>query len=181
MDIYTFRTEFSKLVEPEVRKGLWADYLKKNCLTGPAQNLVSKMEDIGSIWEKLIEVYGDTQVLLQNKIGSLKKISDLVKQKDDEKIAHSLTNLLNVMADLENLASKYDLEGDLYHGGGLQSVLDLLGTTRERKFIKSVSKLKLKNKAKWSKLVLFLTEELSEREAYVLNEKSKMVKCMTIE
>ena len=39
--------------------------------------------------------------------------------------------------------------------------------------IKSVSKLKLKNKAKWSKLVLFLTEELSEREAYVLNEKSK--------
>ena len=173
MDIYTFRTEFSKLVEPEVRKGLWADYLKKNCLTGPAQNLVSKMEDIGSIWEKLIEVYGDTQVLLQNKIGSLKKFSDLVKQKDDEKIAHSLTNLLNVMADLENLASKYDLEGDLYHGGGLQSVLDLLGTTRERKFIKSVSKLKLKNKAKWSKLVLFLTEELSEREAYVLNEKSK--------
>jgi hypothetical protein len=121
MDIYTFRTEFSKLVEPEVRKGLWADYLKKNCLTGAAQNLVSKVEDIDSIWKKLIEVYGDTQMLLQNKIGSLKKFTNLEKQRDDEKIVLSLTHLLNVMADLSTLAGKYDLEDDLYHGGGLQS------------------------------------------------------------
>ena len=76
-----------------------------------------------------------------------------------------------MMADLSSLAGKYDLEGDLYHGGGLQRVLDLLGDTRERKFIKSISKEKLKNKEKWVKLVAFLKEELSEREAYVLNEK----------
>ena len=29
-DVYTFRSEFRKLVEPEVRKNLWADHLKKN-------------------------------------------------------------------------------------------------------------------------------------------------------
>ena len=57
-----------------------------------------------------------------------------------------MTSLLNMMADLSSLAGKYDLEGDLYHGGGLQRVLDLLGDTGERKFIKSISKEKLKNK-----------------------------------
>ena len=90
-----------------------------------------------------------------------------------KKIASSLTSLLNMMADLSSLAGKYDLEGDMYHGGGLQIVLDLLGNTRECKFIKSISKEKLRNKEKWEKLVTFLKEELSEREAYVLNEKSK--------
>ena len=84
-------------------------------------------------------------MLLQNKIGSLKKFSDLESQKDDEKIAFSLSSLLNMMADLEKLASQYDLEGDLYYGGGLQKVLDLLGKTRERKFIKSISKEKPTN------------------------------------
>ena len=173
VDIYTFRSDFSKLVEPEVRKNLWADYLKKNHLAGAAQNLVAKIEDIESIWEKLIQVYGNTEMLLQNKIASLKKFSDLESQKDDEKIAFSLSSLLNMMTDLKGLAEKFDLEGDLYYGGGLLKVLDLLGKTRERRFIKSVAKDNLKNPQKWAKLVTFLTEELAEREAYVLNEKSK--------
>ena len=173
MDIYTFKSEFSKLVEPEIKKGLWADVLKRNYLAGSAQNLVSKINDIAEIWKKLTEVYGDSQILLHNKMSSLKKLSNLEKLKDDEKIAHSLTSLLNMMADLSSLAGKYDLEGDLYHGGGLERVLDLLGVVRERKFIKSISKSKLKNKEKWVKLVEFLREELSEREAYVLNNKSK--------
>ena len=82
VDIYTFRSEFKKLIEPNVQRRFWADYLKKNCVAGAAYNLVSKIESIEEIWRKLIEVYGNTQLLLQNKIHSLGRISNLEKMKD---------------------------------------------------------------------------------------------------
>ena len=75
------------------------------------------------------------------------------------------------------MAVEYDLEAELYYGGGLQRVLDLIGKQRERKFIKSTAREQLKNDQKWVKLVDFLKAELLEREAYILNEKSK--KCLT--
>ena len=177
-NIYSFRSDFKKLIEPHVQKTIQADVLKKNHLAGAAYNLVSGMDDINKIWEKLIDVYGDHQLLLQNKIDSLEKFGNLDKLKDDEKIAYTLSSILNVMTDLEILAQEYDLEGELYHGGGLQNLLHLIGQHRERKFIKSIAKDKLKNKNKWSKLQKFLSAELTEREAYILNEKAK--KCLNI-
>ena len=177
MNIFTFRSEFKKLVEPYYQKCLLADYLKKNLLIGPAHNLVSGIEDIDLIWRKLTEVYGNTQLLLQNKIGSLSKISNLDRLHDDEKISFALSSILNIMEDLRKLAVEYDLQAELYYGGGLQKVLDMIGKQRERKFIKSTAKEQLKNEHKWVKLVDFLQNELLEREAYILNEKSK--KCLT--
>ena len=178
-NIFTFRSEFKKHVEQNFQKCLLADYLKKNLLAGPAYNLVSGMEDIDLIWDKLKEVYGNTQLLLQNKIGSMSKISNLDRLQDDEKISFALSSILNTMEDLRKLAVEYDLQAELYYGGGLQKVLDLLGKQRERKFIKSTAKQQLKNDQKWVKLVDFLQAELLEREAYILNEKSK--KCLTSE
>ena len=34
IDRYTFRSEFKKLIDPKVQRGLWADYLKKNDVAG---------------------------------------------------------------------------------------------------------------------------------------------------
>ena len=177
MNIFTFRSEFKKLVEPNFQKCLLADYLKKNLLAGSAQNLVAELDDIDLIWTKLTEVYGNTQLLLQNKIGSLSRLSNLDRLQDDEKISLSLSSILNTMEDLRKLAVEYDLEAELYYGGGLQRVLDLIGKQRERKFIKSTAREQLKNNQKWVRLVDFLKAELLEREAYILNEKSK--KCLT--
>ena len=172
-DVYTFRSEFRKLVEPEVRKNLWADHLKKKCLAGAAYNLVAKMENIDEIWTKLTEVYGDTNLVLQNKLGTLENFSNLEKVKDDEKIVNTIISLLNVMRDLSKVALDYKLENDLYYGPGLHKILDLLGRTRERKFIKSIASKKVDCIDKWKKLVAFLEEDVKEREAYVLNDKVK--------
>ena len=49
-DIYTFRSEFQKLIEHNVQKCLWADYIK-NFLGGANHNLVSKEESIEEIVE----------------------------------------------------------------------------------------------------------------------------------
>ena len=85
-------------------------------MSGMAYNLISGIDDINNIWTKLIEVYGNTELLLQNKIGSLGKFSNLEKQRDDEKIAFTLSSILNVMEDLSKLAVEFDLEAELYHG-----------------------------------------------------------------
>ena len=68
---------------------------EKEFIGGPAHNLVAKVDDIEEIWKKLFEAYGNTQLLLQNKIGSLGKLPNLDKLKDDEKIASTLTSLTN--------------------------------------------------------------------------------------
>ena len=153
IDIYTFRSDFKKLVEPEVQSSLRADYLKKNCLEGAALNLVSKEESVDEIWRKLFRAYGDTRLLLQNKISALDKFSNLESVKDDEKISFILSSLINAMCDLEKIANDYDLQGELYYGGGLYRIM---GSTRER-----------------AKLEDFLRAEHKEIEAYVLNTKVK--------
>ena len=173
MDIFTLRTEFKKLVEPEVQKCLWADYLKKKILVGPALNLVHGLDEADEIWSKLVEVYGNTQLLLQNKLGSLGKFANLETCTDDEKISYSLASVLNIMSELSKLAEEHDLCAELYYGDGLQRVMELVGNERERRFIRKTAHLTLKNDEKWVKLVEFLRGELREREAYVLNEKSK--------
>ena len=109
VDIYTFRAKFKKFVEPFVQNRLWADYLK-NCLEGASFNLVAKVEDIHQIWEKLFDSFGNTRLMLQNKLGSLRKFN-LDKLRDDEKIACTITNLLNVLADVEKLAEECGLKG----------------------------------------------------------------------
>ena len=171
LDIYSFRTEFKKLVEPDLIRSLWADYLKKNLLEGAALNLVKNFEDIDKIWEKLFDVYGNTHLMLQTKLSSLDKFTNLESLKNDEKIASRLTDLLNVMEELCKLASDYGLENDLFYGSGLHKIIELLGRTRQRKFIKLTASLDIVGQEKWKKLVEFIKSELKEREAYVLHEK----------
>ena len=152
------------------------DYLKKNYPTGNAYTLVAKIGEIDDIWDKLISAFGNTNLLLQNKLSSLEKFSSLDKSRDDEKFLFALSGILNVMADLKKLADTYGLEGDLYHGGGLHRILNIIGEFRERKFLKSLVKESgvLDNKQKWSKLGEFLENERVEREMFVINEKTKL-------
>ena len=109
--------------------------------------------------------------MLQNKLGSLSKFSNLESVTDDEKIAFALASVLNTMEDLRKLAEEYDLSAELYYGGGLQRVLELIGKDRERRFIRKTVQTNLKNDQKWIRLVEFLKGELREREAYILSEK----------
>ena len=171
-DIYTYRADLKKFVEPFVQKCLWGDYLKKNLLLGSALNLVTKIDDVDEIWEKLTEVYGDAALLLQKKLLSLEKLTNMEKLKDDAKILGCLTTLLNIITELTNLARDFSLENELYYGVGLQKILDLIGTKGRRKFVKSIAmeRSTMDGKGKWCKLVEFLKADLKVREALVLDE-----------
>ena len=171
-DIYTFRADFKKFVEPFVQKSLWGDYLKKNLLLGSALNLVTKIDGVDEIWKKLTEVYGDAALMLQKKLLSLEKLPNMENIKDDAKLLGCLTTLLNTITELSNLAKDFSLENELYYGVGLQKILDLIGTKGRRKFVKSIALEKsLDGKGKWNKLVEFLKADLKVREALVLDER----------
>ena len=178
MDFYTFKTEFQKLVEPTVQKKYWADYLKRNYLTGSALTLVEKENEYLKIWERLLESYGNARLLLQNKLRDLEKIGGLWKIKGEEKIANALASLVNNMRDLSSLASEHKIEGELYEGGGLEKVMGLIGYSRHRKF-RSKNLDVMRKKVEWEKLLEFLKQELHLRERMVLD--SKTAKLMGLE
>ena len=64
LDIFSFKKEFGKLVEPYLSKIHWSDTLKWKYLSGPALTIVESITDITKIWEKLESTYGDVQLLL---------------------------------------------------------------------------------------------------------------------
>ena len=52
IDIYTFKREFKKLVQPRVQKKYYTDHLKWNYLCEPASVLFEKETDYEKIWER---------------------------------------------------------------------------------------------------------------------------------
>ena len=135
IDIYSFKSDFEKLIQPKHQKCFWIDVLKKNYLDGPALTLVDKLEKIEEIWEKLIESYGNVKLLLQTKMSGINKLGNLDEVEGDEKLAHSLARIINVMTELSTLAEKYNLQNKLYVGGGLEKMFTVIGDTRERRFL----------------------------------------------
>ena len=131
LDIFSFKSEFEKLVQPKILKRYWVDTLKNNYLVGPAQTLVEKLENLSLVWDKLIEAYGDVKLLLQTKMSNLDKLENLEKIEGDEKLGNAIAKIINMMTELSILAEKHDLQNKLYIGGGLEKVFGLIGEKRE--------------------------------------------------
>ena len=187
MDIYTFRSEFERLVQPRFQNINWLDALRRNHLSGPALSMVEQVTTIDEAWEKLFSSFGDVRILLQNKLSALDKVSCLEGLDTDEKMIRALTTLTNIMIDLSNLAAKHNLECKLYIGGGFERVISIVGPSIERKFFSkycptvtdfsnsvgwSVSELE-SARSNWNELLKYLQKELSVREKLILVTKSK--------
>ena len=63
----------------------------------------------------------------------------------------TITNLLNVIANIEKLAEEYDIKGELYHDGPVHQILNLVVPHKERKCIKFIAQKELSNPEKWKK------------------------------
>ena len=184
LDIFSFKSEFEKLVQPKILKRYWVDTLKNNYLVGPAQTLVEKLENLSLVWDKLIEAYGDVKLLLQTKMSNLDKLENLEKIEGDEKLGNAIAKIINMMTELSILAEKHDLQNKLYIGGGLEKVFGLIGEKRERNFLRknlergifsgSSESIELSTEKKtWENLKEFLQMERTLCEKLTLIRKSK--------
>ena len=172
LDIFSFKKEFAKHVEPYLSKIHWADTLKWKYLSGSALTLVQSMSDISAIWEKLESTYGDAQLLLQNKLSSLENFESISDVKNDEKRISVISSLLNSMTQRSDLVKKHKLENELYFGGGVERVLTIMGNERKRKFIRK-SDTRLKGPDAWIRLREMLEKEQAECERLALYEKTE--------
>ena len=146
LDIYSFQTEFEKIIVPGMQAKLLPDYLKNNHLDGAALTAVRGLETMSEIWARLKSAYGDTEVLLRSKLKEVEKVGPIWKGKDKSKKVQALSKLIFVMNDLQDLALKHTIENDLYHGGGFQKVYDVIGNVYRDKFIRACTEVTFKVK-----------------------------------
>ncbi|XP_066928171.1 uncharacterized protein [Clytia hemisphaerica] len=160
LDIYTFQTEFEKLYVRTTTKRMLPDLLINNHLSEPALSLVKHVDKISEIWERLKATYGDTRFLLARKVAKLDNISQLGKTKDPEKLIAGISQIISLMRDLLNLASKHNIEKNLFYGEGLEKIYRLMGNARMTQWLKESCELEANEKVLWNQLLLFLEKEL---------------------
>ena len=170
-DIYTFQSEFEKCHLKNVKKNLLPDYLENNYLEGAALSLVKSIDSLDGIWSRLKEAYGDTELLLENKLHEIVNMGEIWKIKDKEKLVHALSKLKSIMLELQNLAAKHDIENELYYGGSIQKIYKVLGYGYTNKFIRKYCESKPSKKDCWGNLVAFIAKEVKFQEEIILNNR----------
>ena len=128
-DVYTFRSNFEKVHLDSTPKRLLPDLLKNNYFDEPAKNLVTSLDNIDEIWDRLQSAYGDTNIMIRKKLQSLLKI-DLTRTRDSERTIAGLSKLTNALHDIIKLAKTDNIEERLYFGDGLTKVYQLIGDNR---------------------------------------------------
>ena len=118
---------------------------------------------------RLSDSYGNARHLLQNKLGELDKLCGLWTCKGEEHIARVLASLVNAMKDLCALASKHEIEGKLYEGGGFEKGINLIGDARHK--ILSLNLATTSKKIEWEKLVI-LNDKFQVIERMALGSKT---------
>ena len=174
LDIYTFQTEFEKLFTSKLKTSELSDFLKWNYLEGSALTLVKGLSTMKEIWSRLKEAFGDSEVLLRKKLKEVENLGPIWKCRDKTKLVQILSKLIFVMIDLQELAEKHDIENDLYHGGAIQRVYEVLGNEHRNKFIRKYAGENLSKKDKWNKLIEFVKYELRVQEEIVIVQKENI-------
>ena len=101
----------------------------------------------------------------------LDKIGGLWKIRGDKKMAEALAGIINIMKELRVLASEHGLEGQLFEGGCLEKVMNLIGSQNHKKF-RTQNMDSMSKSQEWESLLKFLSTELSVRERLNLDRKT---------
>ena len=160
LDVYSFKAEFEKLHLKDTPTSKLADLLKHNYLANPAVGLVETLEDIGEIWRRLQQAYGDPKTILSKVLTEVKNMKPICKMKGSVEIKDGLVNLINGTRDLIKIAEEHDIEAKLYNGDGLDIIYDSMGEQRVTRWITSICEEDLTDKDLWQRLLRYLERDL---------------------
>ena len=120
---------------------------------------MKNVNDIDDIWERLKEAYGDTQILLANKLSGLNNIENIGRIKDSSKAMDAVSKLINLMKDLIQLSKRHDIQNHLFYGNALERIYRLMGDGRLNRWLIQKDDV-LEGEALWVELIKFLEKEL---------------------
>ena len=166
-DVYTFKSEFQRLIAPTCRTSVLPDYLKTNYLTGQALEVVRELDNIDEIWKRLLDSFGNVDILLNNKLSNVVKAGPLFKIRGDEKLVPVLTKMINGMKELVSLATKHGIEPTLFHRSNLSKIYDLVGDKRQMRYVQKCLDQELDIKGEWELIIEQLESELRLRERVI--------------
>ena len=106
-------------------------------------NDIDKLKDI---WQRLKNAYGNTEVLLKNKVKDIRRAGPIWKITNPEKFVQSLSKLVYATLELQKLASKHNIENELYYGGAIEIIYEIIGFKYRDKFIAKYCQIKLSKK-----------------------------------
>ena len=168
LDIYSFKAEFEKLYLKVTPTNKLADLLKHNHLANPALGLVKTLDDIGEIWKRLQQAYGDPKTILSKILTEVKNMKPICKMKGGEEVKDGLVNLINGTRDLIKVAEEHDIEAKLYNGEGLDIIYDSMGEQRVTRWITSICEEDLTDKDLWQRLLRYLERDLKVQQELAL-------------
>ena len=157
IDLYTFQSNFEKMHCSSTPRNLLPDLLKNNYLAGPALTMVKTLESIDSIWERLMEAFGDPRVMLSQKLQEVQTIE--FHKKDSKKLIATLSKIISIMKEVSSLDAKHRIEEYLYYGNTIGKINEIIGEGRSTRFISSICDETLTPKETWHKMIEFLTKE----------------------
>ena len=168
LDIFSFQDEFEKLYSRDVPKKRLPDLLEKNHLDTTPLSLVKDQDDIAEIWGRLQKAYGDSRIMLKNKLTSVRNIGPLSMLKDSNRLREGLISLTNAMSDLLKLSKKFNIEEKLCHGEGFDIIYRMMGDVRITRWLNGTCDENLDERKKWERLQKFLGRELKIEEEKAL-------------
>ena len=164
VDIYTFQTEFEKIHLRSTPKIFLPDILRNNYLEEPALSIVKADTNIDEMWKRLKSSYGNTKIILNNKLSELSNLDVVSKIKSPSKAAEVISKITSTMKDLMSLSNKHDIEQKLYNGDGMQRIYLLMGTHMTTRWLQSTCEDELEGDQLWNQLIKFLELERKVQE-----------------
>lgn len=167
LDIYSFQIEFEKLHTRTYPRRSLPDVLLNNFLSEPALSLVKGLDNIDEIWQRLKSSYGDTRMLLSRKLNQLDHVESSGKSKE-EKLVTKYSRLICVMKDLLKLASKHNIEKNLFYGGATERIYKVMGDGLVNKWLDLMCDESPIEKELWNKLITFLERQIKIQQQKML-------------
>ena len=107
-----FQKDFKRIVEPNYKGAELSYVLRESCLEGQAKALVSNIDDVEKIWEKLTDRYGDKMHLVEVVIKELNELP-VMKGADDRKFIAMVDLLERGLQDLEAIDARAEIANEL--------------------------------------------------------------------
>ena len=104
------------------------ELLRNNYIEDFVLWLVKNIQGIEEIWNRLKKAYGDTKIMLWNRLTELQNnLEKIWKIKSQEKIAESLEKIISTIKDFCSSPAGTKIESKLYSSDALGKISKLIG------------------------------------------------------
>ena len=151
------------------------ELLRNNYLEDLVLSLVKNIQGIEDIWNRLKKAYGDTKIMLWNRLTELQNnLEKIWKIKSPEKIAESLEKIISTIKDFCSSPAGTKIESKLYNSDALGKISKLMEDGSLTKWLSSIYDEHIEGEVLREQIIVFLEKEFSiQQKEITVNENNK--------